>query len=720
MSWRECAAGAVLAAALSVVVAGEAQARGSRREAAGYQHVKLATIRENPSAFIGKRVSFDCFFAGLGRIYQPFQTPFVPEQFLNFHVWEPGTRLWDNKERKNAFLFCYVPRDLEKHVDFLMRLDMYQAIRLFGLVSVVYAGQPWFEIEDVEWSPMPGFKETALKHILVGIKSLKNEDFQMAQKSFSEALSSGLPLDAQTFVQRELGRTYYEIQKFDAAAEALAEAAKMSGPDAWVLRTWGQAQSRAADAEKDPAKRERLLSEALKHLEEASRLEPANPDVHAEIGWVKAKQGKHREGIVDCRRATALKQTAPTFWILGRIYTDMKQYPDAENSYQRAIMLDPSNKVYHDELADLYMKQEKYREAESEYTNVITLSSAEPGGYVKRAVARKKRGNPDGAKQDYEAALRLSPDHLEALLGLAALYRDDGKLDNARRTLDYAATLRPDAVEVLAARGEMLLAQGAFDEAVEAYREILKKKPSGDLTEIHRGLGVALAKAKKPNYAEASKELGLAVKARPDHVEARKALAQVYIDWGRFELAAAQLQEVAKLAPNDERARLLLAQAKAEGNQIDEAIKQLRALVSARPESAYARNNLAYLLAEFKPDQLKEAMSLAQTAYETNPANATFQDTLGWVKYRSGDVDGARVLLDQAVLTAKQPEPFYHLAVLAQKTEPEIARQNLEEALRKLSEVPSPGAVTRRMKDAALRLAKELGVPANPPPRAPK
>ena len=211
---------ALLAGALVVLHTEEASARGSRRQAAGYQKISLAAMRANPRAFKEKQVCFDAFFASLGRIYQPFQTPFVNDQFLNFHVWERETRLWDNKERKNAFLFCYVPRDLDKQASNIMGAKMYDAIRLYGRVVVAYAGQPWFEVEDVEPSDAKSFSDLALKHILVGMKSLKTEDFPMARESFNEARREGLPPTAQAFVQRQLGHTYYELENY---AEAYDE-----------------------------------------------------------------------------------------------------------------------------------------------------------------------------------------------------------------------------------------------------------------------------------------------------------------------------------------------------------------------------------------------------------------------------------------------------------------------------------------------------------------
>jgi tetratricopeptide (TPR) repeat protein len=710
---------ALLAGALAVFHVEDASARGSRRQTAGYQEVSLATMRANPRAFSEKQVCFDAFFAGLGRIYQPFQTPFVSDQFLNFHVWERETHLWDNKDRKNAYLFCYVPRDLDKQASDVMGAKMYDAIRIYGRIVVVYAGQPWFEIEDIEPSDVKSFSDLALKHILVGMKSLKTEDFPMARESFDEARREGLPAMAQAFVQRQLGHTYYELESYAKAYEEFRTAGE---EDAWLALRKGQSRSRAADSENRENARQKMLKQALEHLKKARQLEPANPEAHAEIGWVHAKLGEPAKGILDCKRALSLSQSASTHRILAKIYIMIDKFAHAENNYQRAIMLDPSNPRHHQELADLYMAQGEFAKAEDEYNNVITLTRTEPDGHLMLAEALKRQGRTNEVVEAYEAARSRAPENIDALLGLAKTYADSDPADfkRARYWVGQAKRLARNDVRVRVTEAELLFAQGAFEDAIAACNEIVgDREVKGDLASAYHVLGVAIYRAKKPDLGLAAKKLEMAAKLNEDQVETRKVLAEVYADRGDYTSAVKHLLKARELERGDERIRLMLADALAENNQVQEALKELADLANERPESAYARNNRAALLLEFgREADWQEARDLAQEAFEKDRSNADFLDTLGWAKYKLGDPDDGRLHIELSIMKSKRPEPFYHLAVIAaDSSQPTIAKEKAEEAIRRVGEIPGKGLVGRKLEQDILAVARKVNANLNPSPR---
>jgi tetratricopeptide (TPR) repeat protein len=711
-------------ALVAAVIAGsatDALARGSRKMTGSYETIGLADLRANPKAYIGKRISFDCFFAGLGRIYQPFQTPFVAEQYLNFHVWEPGTKLWDNRDRRNAYLFCFIPRDLDKQTNYVMKRETYESVRLFGRVTVVYADHPWFEVEDVEASAMPSISETALKHIMVGIKSVRNGQFGMAETSFAEAVSEGLPREAQNFAQRELGGTYYELGKYEEAAKAFQEAALRGEGDAWVSLRLGQSLSRAADSETHPGLKRRKLAEAKRHLEEARKRDPSSPDVHAEIGWVRAKQGHPGEGLRHVKEGIALKANAPSYRILGRIYVQEGRLNDADNAYGNAISREPRNPIYHREVADfVYMPQGRYADAESEYRNLTTdVAKTDPEGYLKLAEALLRQEKADDAKLQYDAVLRQDRDNVKALLGRAAIFRDKGDYESASVDLGLAERLEPKNANVQVARVEVLQAKGDFDRAVSACDKIIKQRLTKDLAPIYYALGVSLMKKPKPDLRLAMNKLRLAVKldrtANPDF---RKALAEAMLEMGQFAGAVKEFQQLKKSSMGDERMRLLLPYAMVEAGSYPAAQAELEQLLQDMPSSVWAMNNLAYVLAEHsrQPD-LERAAELAKTANAKKAGTADFQDTLAWIKFKQGDIDGARILLDMAIIKSKNALPYYHRAVLVKDSDPDLARQDIEEALRRLSAQMRSGAATRKLRGDAQRLAKQLGASLNPGPR---
>ena len=81
-----------------------------------------------------------------------------------------------------------------------------------------------------------------------------------------------------------------------------------------------------------------------------------------------------------------------------------------------------------------------------------------------------------------------------------------------------------------------------------------------------------------------------------------------------------------------------------------------------RPDSMMIANNLASMLSDHRSDKDSLAKAAAAAQILRNSDVPQFQDTLGWALFRSGDVQGAVPLLEQAVANLNAiPEVNYHL-----------------------------------------------------------
>ncbi len=109
----------------------------------------------------------------------------------------------------------------------------------------------------------------------------------------------------------------------------------------------------------------------------------------------------------------------------------------------------------------------------------------------------------------------------------------------------------------------------------------------------------------------------------------------------------ALLVQATALEPKLTVAQLQLAVAAEARNDFDEAIARYRAIVAVEPNNAVALNNLAYGLADRK-DAAKEALPLAERAYQLSGQAPIVGDTLGWVHFKLGDAAAALPYLDRA------------------------------------------------------------------------
>jgi tetratricopeptide (TPR) repeat protein len=87
---------------------------------------------------------------------------------------------------------------------------------------------------------------------------------------------------------------------------------------------------------------------------------------------------------------------------------------------------------------------------------------------------------------------------------------------------------------------------------------------------------------------------------------------------------------------------------------------KLRRLIEVRPDHAHAYNALGYSLAE-RNLRLPEARKLIERALELAPEDYFIIDSLGWVQYREGDLEGAAETLRRAYNGRPDAEIGAHL-----------------------------------------------------------
>jgi Flp pilus assembly protein TadD len=135
---------------------------------------------------------------------------------------------------------------------------------------------------------------------------------------------------------------------------------------------------------------------------------------------------------------------------------------------------------------------------------------------------------------------------------------------------------------------------------------------------------------------------------------------------------------------------LWLADVEALRGETDSAINLFRQVVTSDTGNAEAYNNLAYLLADRKPD---EALKYAQTAVELTPNRPAYCDTLGWVLYRKGLYSAAVQYLERAAADKSDPVWAYHLAMAYAKAgDLTRGRTTLRTALKMNPNVPEAKA----------------------------
>lgn len=95
-------------------------------------------------------------------------------------------------------------------------------------------------------------------------------------------------------------------------------------------------------------------------------------------------------------------------------------------------------------------------------------------------------------------------------------------------------------------------------------------------------------------------------------------------------------------------------------DRVDLMESTLRKLIQIKPDHAHAYNALGYTLAD-RDQRLPEAKQLIEKALSLDPENAMIVDSMGWVLYRMGDLEGSAKYLSRAFEGSRRdPEVAAH------------------------------------------------------------
>ena len=346
-----------------------------------------------------------------------------------------------------------------------------------------------------------------------------------------------------------------------------------------------------------------------------------------------------------------------------------------------------------------------------------------PEAHFARAQAAVVAKRPMEAAGALDRALELRPNWMPALMLKTFILVETGAVDQANRMLEAALARNPGNRELRMAYARTLIALNKLAAARNEYSTLLAATPgdpnlqytfamlSADLgdTATAEPLLKKLLASGHPQADLIRLQLGKSAADRGEYAAAREWFNSVspggYTAEARIRSAKTlakegRLDQARKLlhdAPNpDIQRRYLLAEsqllvdagrARQAYDLIENALRKnsddhdllyesailadrigqheamegrLRKLIALAPEHAHAYNALGYSLAD-RGQRLEEAEELIVRALEILPKDPYILDSMGWVRFKRGDLHGALERLEQAHALRADPEIASHL-----------------------------------------------------------
>jgi tetratricopeptide (TPR) repeat protein len=261
----------------------------------------------------------------------------------------------------------------------------------------------------------------------------------------------------------------------------------------------------------------------------------------------------------------------------------------------------------------------------------------------------------DEARQELESLLADSTVHDEAELRLGKLAYQLGDLPEAGRRFGGLMQSQEVAGEAFFYLSSIAEREGRTDLALEGYTQLVQAGAGL----VARGRAARLLMLKNDRDAAFRLLDEHAAKERADSLDVEFAKAALLDDTGKPKEAIALLQLALERYPNHPGVRYQIALIQDKAGQTRESVRNFESLLKDRPSDASLLNALGYSLAD-RNQNLPRAETLIRKALTASPDNPAFLDSLGWVRFRRGDVAGALPHLERAYRIFPDPEIASH------------------------------------------------------------
>lgn len=314
---------------------------------------------------------------------------------------------------------------------------------------------------------------------------------------------------------------------------------------------------------------------------------------------------------------------------------------------------------------------------------------------------------------------------------------DQQKFVQARTQTDQLLHSHPEFANAWLVRGSLEFQDQQMAQAQASLKKYLSLA-EGDTTQASEpGLAQAYILLSQIAEQQGQPQEALAyvdrIQRPQDYVRAQMRRASLMAHQGQLEEARALIHATPELLPEDARTKIStevqllrdaqqhqaaydtlarsatrfssdpdylydLAMAAEKLDRISEMETLLRKVIALKPDYHNAYNALGYSLAD-RNLRLPEARALVLKALEFAPDDPFIVDSLGWVEFRSGNLDKAQNLLEGAYARQPDPEIAAHLGeVLWNSQQRERAQSIWQEGLRR-------GPDNQTLRDTIRRLA---------------
>ncbi|MCX7545326.1 tetratricopeptide repeat protein [Marinicella gelatinilytica] len=289
-----------------------------------------------------------------------------------------------------------------------------------------------------------------------------------------------------------------------------------------------------------------------------------------------------------------------------------------------------------------------------------------------------QKGQLKKAIDGYQSYLKKNPNDDEAHFGLALAYKDNKLFNEALKSATSAVQLAPNAERYHQFKGQMHMALGDSEAALQAFRTSLKHNPNLYFSYLAIGDIFSL----KEQFQDAEEQYRLALRVHQDATPAAVKLAKLLLLTGRVEEADSVLQAAALHQPKDPQIKLYQGIINLEAGEFAFAELHFKKLLEDNPEYPLAK---IYLAISLMDNDLRQAADHLNQLIEAKHQSPELLAAVGMLSLKQKHYNEAvNYLVSACRSTVAYPSWYMALSqgFVAMNRLPE-AKQVLQQVLRR-------------------------------------
>ncbi len=322
------------------------------------------------------------------------------------------------------------------------------------------------------------------------------------------------------------------------------------------------------------------------------------------------------------------------YQMLGELYIKLGRYDDALRAYRDLLDRNPNDLRALVAFCEIYTKQKDWNGFEATVNDLFVNPGFTKEDKLNIGYLYIERAEKDTAmlKPTEIVMLRLQkayPNEWQPYWFLSIIYLRERNYAAAIPQLKRLTSLKPDFAPAWENLGIAYLSMDENTSAINTFKSALEKasKPSFRMKVL---LGTSLNQAYRDE--ESVRIL-------------TEALSQM-----ETEDTSSIVQAYSTLALSYERLK-----------RYDESERSYETALLYEPDNALVLNNLAYSYSE-RDKELPRALEMAKVAVAKEPNNGAYLDTIGWIYFKMGNYQEAKVWIEKAVQSGREsPAVLEHL-----------------------------------------------------------